>query len=148
MSRICQTQAEKIFAVIDTNVMVSSFLSSDDSPPVRIIEEICKGNIIPLYSSFLLQEYRRVLSDERSELDDTKVYKHLRLIQDTGYDGGVELIDFGCSLMDKKDSPIFDIVLSTRELDSYLVTGNTKHFPKENFVVTPKQMIDLIENAL
>ncbi len=28
--------------------------------------------------------------------------------------------------------------------DAYLVTGNIKHFPTEPYVVTPRQMIDII----
>ena len=28
--------------------------------------------------------------------------------------------------------------------DAYLVTGNMKHFPKEPFIVTPREMLDII----
>ena len=31
--------------------------------------------------------------------------------------------------------------------DAYLVTGNIKHFPTEPFIVTPRQMIDIIVSA-
>lgn len=30
--------------------------------------------------------------------------------------------------------------------NAYLITGNIKHFLKETFVVTPRQMLDIIEN--
>ena len=33
-----------------------------------------------------------------------------------------------------------------RTEDTYLVTGNLKHFPSEHFVVTPRQMLDIIVN--
>ena len=29
--------------------------------------------------------------------------------------------------------------------DAYLVTGNIKHFPKKQFVVTPHEMVELLE---
>lgn len=29
--------------------------------------------------------------------------------------------------------------------DAYLVTGNSKHFPTKTFVVTPREMLDIIE---
>ncbi len=48
---------------------------------------------------------------------------------------------------DPDDVPIYLIALQTRDLDSYLVTGNTKHFPRVDFVVTPRKMIDLINTA-
>ena len=139
--------ADKYYAVIDTNVIVSYFLSSEkDSPPIRILDEVRKGNIIPLYNGYLLREYRRVLSRGRFGLDDRDIYEVLRLIEKPGFDCGVELIDSGCSLSDKKDSPIFDIVQCTREYDSYLITGNVKHFPNEKYVVSPRQMLDLLDN--
>lgn len=28
--------------------------------------------------------------------------------------------------------------------DAYLITGNQKHFPRRPFVVTPKQMLEII----
>ena len=31
-----------------------------------------------------------------------------------------------------------------RSADAYLVTGNIKHFPTEPFIVTPRQMLDII----
>ena len=138
---------DEMFAVIDTNVVVSYFLSPKDSPPYRIIDEIRKKRIIPLYSAYLLREYRRVLSEKRFELDDSSIYGMLRLIEESGY-CGVELLDSGCSLTDRNDGPIFDIVMCTREYGTYLITGNTKHFPNEDYVVTPKQTIDLLDNGL
>lgn len=51
-----------IYAVIDTNVLVSSFLSKGDSPPVTVVREMLGGRIIPLFNSYLLREYREVLS--------------------------------------------------------------------------------------
>ena len=30
-------------------------------------------------------------------------------------------------------------------MDAYLVTGNMKHYPVRSYVVTPREMIDIIE---
>jgi hypothetical protein len=59
----------------------------------------------------------------------------------------VESDETGIILPDVKDVPIFEIALSTRDCDSYLVTGNTKHFPRVDFVVTPKQMVELLDRT-
>jgi hypothetical protein len=32
--------------------------------------------------------------------------------------------------------------------DAYLVTGNIKHFPIKSFVVTPKEMLDIMYNHI
>ena len=47
------------------------------------------------------------------------------------------------TLQDKKDVPIFELALLTRDVNALLVTGNVKHFPNVDFVVMPKQMMDL-----
>ena len=39
----------------------------------------------------------------------------------------------------------YEVALSKE--DAYLVTGNTRHFPKKPFVVTPAEMIAIIEGA-
>ncbi len=40
-----------------------------------------------------------------------------------------------------------DVVMEQRSLTSaWLVTGNIKHFPNETFIVTPRQMLDIILN--
>ena len=54
-----------LFAVIDTNVLVSYFLSKDSSPPVVVVEEIFGGRITPLYNDYLFIEYRDVLGREK-----------------------------------------------------------------------------------
>jgi hypothetical protein len=36
--------------------------------------------------------------------------------------------------------------MSARQtMDAYLVTGNMKHYPIRSYVVTPREMIDIIE---
>lgn len=136
-----------IYAVIDTNVLVSSLLSDKDSPPVRVIRGIRDGEIRPIISAYLLREYRRVLSRKELGIDDRRTYALLKLFDcDTSI--GTELIDQGCMLSDPKDSPIFDIVRITREYDSYLVTGNIKHYPAGRYVITPRQMADLLDGSI
>ena len=37
------------------------------------------------------------------------------------------------------------VVMETRETtDAYLVTGNIKHFPVKPYVVTPKEMLEIL----
>lgn len=48
-------------------------------------------------------------------------------------------------LPDPKDIVFYEVALSVD--DSYLVTGNTKHFPKKPFVVTPAEMLQIIHET-
>ena len=51
-----------IKAVIDTNVLVPSFISKNpNSPTVRIIKAIAEGIFTPVYSDDILCEYEEVL---------------------------------------------------------------------------------------
>lgn len=45
-----------------------------------------------------------------------------------------------------EDVPIFEIALSTRDMDSYLVTGNIRYFPEVDFVVIPKEMMNILDS--
>ena len=50
----------KIYAVIDTNVLVSALFSiSGNSNPSIIIRKIIDGIITPLYNEDILAEYKR-----------------------------------------------------------------------------------------
>lgn len=46
---------------------------------------------------------------------------------------------------DPKDRVFYEVVMEERnEEDAYLVTGNIKHFPEKPYIVTPRQMMDII----
>ena len=131
-----------IFVILDTNVVVSYFLSKKESPPAYVINEVLEGRIVPVYNCYLIDEYRKVLSREEFDLDKSIVDSILDVIQSSGF--GIESFESMITLPDKKDVPIFELALLTRDVNAFLVTGNLKHFPKVNFVVTPKQMMDLL----
>lgn len=44
-----------------------------------------------------------------------------------------------------KDIPFYEVVMEKRNEDAYLVTGNLKHFPTEPFIVTARQMLDILD---
>ncbi len=43
-----------------------------------------------------------------------------------------------------KDLPFYEIILERRDNRTYLITGNIKYFPKDNFIVTPREFLDVI----
>ena len=49
---------------------------------------------------------------------------------------------------DPDDAVFYEIVMEARKnVDAYLVTGNLKHFPEEAFVVTPAEMVEIINEV-
>ena len=49
------------------------------------------------------------------------------------------------SFIDLKDVVFYEVALSHE--DSYLVTGNIKHFPKSPIVVTPAEMLAIMKKT-
>ena len=47
-------------------------------------------------------------------------------------------------VIDPKDVVFYEVALSKD--DSYLVTGNTKHFPAVRKVVPPNEMLDILNS--
>ena len=60
----------KIFAVIDTNVIVSALISSNlESNPVKVFRAIVQERIVPIFNDEILEEYKSVLSRSKFHLD-------------------------------------------------------------------------------
>lgn len=130
------------YAVIDTNVLVSALLKPD-SVPGLVIAEALVGNIIPLLHDDILREYQDVLSRRkfRFDLRDVQVAIDGLVMRGIFADAG----SFDDFIPDPKDAVFYAVTMEKRRNgEAYLVTGNTKHFPVRPFVVTPKEMLDII----
>lgn len=47
---------------------------------------------------------------------------------------------------DPDDAVFYQVVMEARKTgDAYLVTGNLKHFPVKTFIVTPKEMLEIMD---
>jgi len=131
------------YAVIDTNVIVSSMLKAD-SIPGSIINYVESNVIVPLLSEEIINEYVEVLTRNKFEIAHDKVMEMISIIKSKGIVLKREqtLEDF----VDKDDIVFFEIVMSARQtMDAYLMTGNMKHYPIRSYIVTPREMIDIIE---
>lgn len=133
------------YAVIDTNVLISALLSSkDDTATVQVLGKVITGEIIPVYSNVITKEYREVLSRKKFGFSGDLIDYLMSSIEKYGM-----LIDpspSGITLPDMKDVPFYEVVLEKRDDNAYLVTGNIRHFPKEPFIVTPRELIDILNN--
>lgn len=132
----------KYYAVIDTNVLVSAMLRWN-SVPGNVLELVFEGLICPVLNDEILNEYRVVLS--RSKFGFTKdiVDDVLQNIKSQAVFVDAQAINI--DMPDVKDVVFYEVVMEKRKSDdAYLVTGNIKHFPKERFIVTPREMMDII----
>ena len=131
------------YAVIDTNVLVSALLSSkEDSATVQVLGKVFQGSIIPVYSNVIAKEYREVLSRKKFGFSGDTIEYLLSAIEKYGL--LVDPAPSGITLPDRKDLPFYEVVLEKRDDGAYLVTGNIRHFPEKPFVVTPRELLDIL----
>ena len=131
-----------IYAVIDTNVLVSAlFTSNVEAATVKVFKALLQKRIIPLYNEEIYDEYVDVLNRPKFHFPSSIVNRYLKVIRELGVKAErthQSIEDFP----DLDDIVFYEVAMSKE--DAYLVTGNTKHFPKSPIVVTPAEMMQII----
>lgn len=132
------------YAVIDTNVLVSALLSGhDDAATVMVVDRMIRGEVIPVYSSTIMGEYREVLRRKKFRFSPVLVEYLLSSIEQFGI--LAEPTPTGMVLPDMKDLPFYEVVMTKREDNAYWVMGNLKHFPTKPFIVTAREFLDILD---
>lgn len=134
----------KYYAVIDTNVLVSAMLKWE-SVPGHILRLVFEGTIIPVLNPDIVKEYQEVLKRPKFHLTEDIVEDIVGNMNLVGIYVDADNIEI--ELPDSKDKVFYEVVMEERKQEeAYLVTGNIKHFPKAPYIVTPRQMLDIILN--
>lgn len=133
-----------VFAVIDTNVIVSGLLSrKPDTATVRVLHAFQEGKIRLLYNEEILAEYYNVLSRPKFGLMVDEVISLVDFIKKEGIES--TRVASSWHFPDRSDIVFYEIALSKD--GAFLVTGNTKHFPSDPIVVTPAEMMTILEKG-
>ena len=131
-----------IYAVIDTNVFVSALFSKNiNVATVKVLDAIFQGKIVPLYNDEIIAEYEEVLHRSKFHFTPSLVNKYLKSICKMGISS--ERVHSDEVFPDQDDVVFYEVALSKE--DAYLVTGNTKHFTKTPIVVTPAEMMEILQ---
>lgn len=131
-----------IYAVIDTNVIVSARISKNSlSSTVKVISHMLNGRIKPVYNDEIIAEYTEVLHRPKFKLNDDDIKLLIGYI--TKYGIHSDRIPYDGEMPDEKDRAFYEVSLGYD--DSFLVTGNLKHFPFTPKVVTPAQILSILE---
>ena len=132
----------KCCAVVDTNVLVAALLSKrDDSATVRAM---ISGEFIPLYHEDILAEYEDVLHRKKKyDLSENAIQTVLNAIRRFGIE--VFPKPTGEIFIDEDDIIFYEVAMEKRDDNAYLVTGNMKHYPVRDFIVTPAEMVAILE---
>ena len=96
----------------------------------------------------MLQEYSEVLARPKFHFPQSTISKITAVILQKGLK--IKHVSQSWSLPDASDAVFFEVVMEHRksERNSYLVTGNVRHFPIKPFVVTPREMLLIVVNDL
>ena len=130
------------YAVFDTNVLVSALMSKrTDSPTVALLDYVVEGRIILLYNEEIVNEYQEVLHRDKFKFSKERI------------DAVISLVRMGLSLErvssdelfpDPDDRVFYEVALSKE--GAFVITGNQKHFPKNPIIVTPTEMMRIMNN--
>ena len=120
----------KCDAVIDTNVLVSAALKLESVPGQILLAVFC-GMIRPLLNEGIAAEY--LTPSLVDEIVDGICAQGL----------WISAPALAIDLSDPNDRIFYEVLMERRKSgDAVLITGNIKHFPPEEYILTPRQMLD------
>lgn len=102
---------------------------------------VYSGRITPIYNYEVIKEYKEVLSRKKFNLNSDDIVIALNVILKYGIYAS-RIKENEESFPDPKDIVFYELTLSKD--GTYLITGNKKHFPDKQFVVTPKEFVSLL----
>ena len=130
-----------VYAVIDTNVIISSLLTHNQKSPTRIVLDMVReGRIVPMVNSDITEEYREVLSRSKFHFSSCDVSEIMGVFSDRG-----EIFvpdSLRGEFVDLNDVIFYETYLLKD--GAYLVTGNLKHFPVEPRIIPPVDMVGIL----
>ena len=141
----------KCYVVADTNIIVSAFISVmrkskvEDSVPLKVLSLLLdrKNKIIPIFNEEILDEYKDVLSRKEFNIERERIGRFINDFRAAGlYMNAAEIDE---ELPDSDDVVFYQVVMEGRKTEnSFLVTGNKRHFPAKDFIVSPSEFLERV----
>ena len=129
--------------VLDTNVVVSAFLVPQGKP-AAILQLALQHHFDICYNAAIIAEYEQVLCRDRfaGKIHQPEIMRFFEIfcgigIRTIGEPSNVHMPD-------ESDRQFYD---AAKTADAYLITGNTKHYPDEPFILTPAEFIELVNSG-
>ena len=128
---------EYMKVVLDTNILVSALLSPAGNP-AKIYRMFLTRVLSLVLSMDIFKEYQEVLQRPRLSLPADNAETVLAAIWH--YGEKITPVPSTNVMIDEDDRIFYD---TAKSAGAYLITGNTKHYPQEPFIVTPKKFLEL-----
>lgn len=129
-----------IYAVIDTNVLVSALITKNpEAATAKVVGLLLEQEFVPLYDADIIAEYEDVLHRSKFPILKETAEALISFIIENGIESS--RVNFAESMPDEDDRVFYEVSLSQE--DSFLVTGNLKHYPSSPRVITPAQFLEV-----
>ena len=125
--------------VIDTNVFVSGLLN-DEGIPGQIVNMVLAERFTLLFDNRIMEEYEDVLNRKKLKLSRDDIDPVIDYIKNEGIYVLAEPIKM--KFKDEDDKKFLEVAISGNA--EYLITGNTRHFPVNDIIVTPREFYEKI----
>ena len=122
--------------VLDTNIIVSAMISSTGNP-AKVYRMFLNGMLTLVYSEDILTEYQDVLYRPRLHIPTEEAGKVLTAVNHYGMLSTPA--PSTVSMPDESDRKFYD---AAKCAEASLITGNTRHYPREPFIITPAEFIE------
>ena len=126
--------------VVDTNVLISSILTSEGKPN-KVMSLVSNKNVQLFYSKEILSEYKRVLDYDKLNIAPYLREETIKKIVSLGtlINPAISSIPF----VHEDDRVFYD---TARESGAILVTGNIKHYPDDSAVMSPTSFLEKFDS--
>ncbi len=130
-----------IYAVIDTNVLVSALIThNSEAATTKVVRQLLEHAFVPLYDADIIVEYEDVLHRAKFPILEETADTLISFIVENGIEASRSFYDN--PMPDEDDRVFYEISLSHE--GSFLVTGNLKHYPASPHVITPAQFLEIL----
>jgi putative PIN family toxin of toxin-antitoxin system len=116
--------------VLDTNVLVSALWSADSKPGIIVNSVIARQHTL-CYDYRILEEYITVLMRPKFKFEKSEIDRLLEPMLRNGMSVIADKINI--DFIDESDKKFYEVA---KFCDAYLVTGNLRHYPKENKIIS------------
>ena len=121
--------------VIDTNVLVSS-LWSKNGTCANILYKVLNYELTVVYDQRILHEYKSILERPKFGFTKDEVKAIIDFIKNEGLCIVAKPLDL--NFKDESDKKFYEVAKS---IGCKLITGNKKHFPDDNGIVSPSEFL-------
>ena len=121
--------------VLDTNIIISAFLSPDGKP-ANILQLVLQRELDIFFNTAILVEYEQVLCRPKfaEQINKQRVERFFEILHEIGE--SVVTSPSNIHMSDETDRKFYDVA---KKAGAILITGNKKHYPDDTSIQDPAE---------